>query len=227
LHANYSSELKSAFVLGDEELRKLSRLLSERIGGVEYSAQCSDDVARTFTTLAELVNYENAKASHIRGLCISARSADYSKSATIRMSDSKQRCFSLDIDAREDVVARLRADVLNVVSGMSPWYAAFHQVNFLLILSAVALALSLARPAGVAATRIPISLAVAAIILLGAAGFVLNRLRDRVFPRAVFLIGQGKARYQHLERCHWGIGIAFVVSFLAGLVIAVWQWLFA
>jgi hypothetical protein len=61
------------------------------------------------------------------------------------------------------------------------------------------------------------------IIVLFAIGIVLNRFRDSLFPRAVFLIGQGKARFQHLERIQWGIIIAFIVSFAAGVVIAIWQ----
>jgi hypothetical protein len=39
----------------------------------------------------------------------------------------------------------------------------------------------------------------------------------------VFLIGQGKNRFQQLERFQWGVIIAFIVSFAAGIIIAIWQ----
>ena len=62
-----------------------------------------------------------------------------------------------------------------------------------------------------------------AIAVLIVMGITLNRFRDTVFPRSVFLTGQGKARFQQLERFQWGVVIAFAVSFTAGVVIAVWQ----
>jgi hypothetical protein len=46
-----------------------------------------------------------------------------------------------------------------------------------------------------------------------------EEVRDSLFPSAVFTIGQGKSRFRDKERIQWGVGITFLVSLAAGLVI--------
>ena len=66
-------------------------------------------------------------------------------------------------------------------------------------------------------------LLIATLGLLVLAGVLLIRFRDWLFPRGAFLFGQGKTRFQHLERIQWTVVIGFSVSFLASLVIWIWQ----
>ena len=61
------------------------------------------------------------------------------------------------------------------------------------------------------------------VAVLFVIGILLNRFRDSIFPRAIFLIGQGGKRFKHLERFQWGVIIAFVVSFAAGIALLVSQ----
>jgi hypothetical protein len=229
-------DLKWAFVLGEEELKKLSRLLNERIGKVEYSATCADDVSRSFASLNEVISYENAKPRQITRFRISALSDDFHKRATVEMVGSSWRGISLDLHGRDDVVDRLRAELLEILSGIRPWYGSFQRVDFVALLFVftppVLLLLFLIRvalrpnPAGTSTGSNPRMDAIVWLIVIGTyasflvVGFLLNRFRDSIFP-SVFLIGQGKARFQHLERIHWGIGIAFVVSLVAGIVVTV------
>ena len=237
MHADYSVNLKWTFVLGEDELKKLSRLLSERIGSVAYRAHCADDVARSFTTIAEVMSYENSRQSQIKQFRMSACSDDHLKHATIDMSDSEYRGISLDFHGRDDVVDRLRADVLDILSGMRPWFGIFHRVNFVLAsLGAilvvffgflVLLALNQVRTtksSGDGRDAVAVARIYGTVFLFVLLGWLLNLIRNRLFPRAMFLIGQGKTRFQRLERFQWGFVIAFVVSFLAGLVIVALQW---
>ena len=96
VNAHYTVELPQAFVVGEDELKKVADLLSDRIGNLEIRADCTDDVARTFTTVKELAAFENAKGKEIRRLHISARSDDFKKRATIDLSGSRWRGISLD-----------------------------------------------------------------------------------------------------------------------------------
>lgn len=238
MESHFTVELPQAFVVGEAELKKLTDLLSDRIGPFEIRAECVDDVTRTFKTVKEISGYENSKGKELRRLHVSARSEDFKKRATIDLYGSQWRGISLDFDARDDVVSRLRADVLEIVGGMRPWYSAFHRVDFVSILVVTYLVLWIGLLIFVAVKQFPSeapkeaspsSSALAQLIIYGAiagvfvVGIVLNRFRDTIFPRAVFLIGQGKSRFQHLERIQWGIVIAFIVSFVAGAIIAVWQ----
>ena len=238
MDAHYSVELPHAFIAGEDELKKLADLLSDRIGNLEIHSDCADDMDRTFKNVKELAAFENAKGKEIRRLHISARSDDFEKRARIDLSGSRWRGISLNFEARDDVVSRLRTDVLEIIGGMRPWYAALHRVDFVSIAFLAYLLLWCGLLIVVAFRWVPVDLAeepnpsasaLAQLVIYGGiavlitVGIVLNRFRDSVFPRAVFLIGQGKSRFQHLERIQWGIIVAFFVSFAAGLVIAAYQ----
>jgi hypothetical protein len=238
MDAHYSVELPQAFVVGEGELKKLAELLSDRIGDVEIHADCADDVCRMFKNVKELAAFENAKGKEVCRLRLYARSGDFKKRATIDLSDSRWRGISLDFEARDDVVSRLHTDVLDLVGGMCPWYALLHRVNFVVVAFIAYLVLWFGVLLAVAFQWVsldgskgqtPSSSALGQLVVFGGiavlfgVGIVLNRFRDVVFPRSVFLIGQGNARFQHLQRCQWGIVIAFIVSLAAGIVIAVWQ----
>ena len=236
--AHYSVQLPQAFVAAEDALKKLAHLLSDRIGNLEIRADCADDVARTFKTVKELAAFENPKGKEIRRLDICARSDDFKKRATIELSGSWWTGIFLDFQARDDVVSHLRTKVLDLIEGMRPWYTLFHRVNFVYLALLALFVLWIGPLIVVAFKWVPIDslkepnptdsalaqlVVYAAIAVLFAIGIVLNRLRNSCFPRAVFLIGQGKARWKHLERIQWGIIIAFLVSLAAGLVILVYQ----
>lgn len=238
MDAHYSFELPHAFVVGPDELKKLAQLLSVRIGNLEIRADCADDVSRDFMTANDLIAYENSKAKEIRRIHLSARSDDFSKRASIDLSGSRWCGISLDFTARDDVITRLRMQTLDIIAGMRPWYSVMHRIDFVSIGLLAYVLLWFGLLAVVAFKLVPVSdsnednpssSAFAQLVVYGGMailfgfGIVLNRFRDSIFPRAVFTIGQAEARFKQLERFQWGIVIAFVVSFAAGLVIAIWQ----
>jgi hypothetical protein len=238
MDVHYSVLLPTAFVVGEDELKKLSDLLSERIGKLEIRADCAGEVARTFKNVKEVGAYENAKGKEIRRLHLFAYSDNFDKRATIVLCGSLWRGISLDLQGRDDVVTRLRMDLLEIIGGMRIWYAGFHRVDFVAIALFAFFLLWFGSLIGVAFKWVPIEgrkeedphavaraqLAVYGLIaILLAIGLGLNCLRNSVFPRAVFLISQGKRRFQLLEKIQWGIVIGFVVSLAASLVILVWQ----
>ena len=129
MKGRYSKELSHAFVVSPDELKKLVELLQKRIGEVDISVKCADDFSREFNTVKELIAYENPKPKRIRSIRLGARSDDYSKSATIVFRDHFffRSGISIDATGREDVVSRLKEEILDVVAGMCPWYNfAFH-----------------------------------------------------------------------------------------------------
>ena len=238
MDSHYSVELPHAFVIGSDELKKLAALLDERIGKVEIRVDCADDASRNFTSVRDLVAYENTKTKEIRRIHLAARSDDFSKRATIDLSGSRWRGISLDFTARDDVVSRLRTETLDIIAGMRPWYSIMHRIDFvsvgffsyiLLWFGLLAVVAFRLVPVSDSTSSTPSASAFAQLVIYGGIaalfgiGIVFNRFRDSVFPRAVFAIGQGESRFNHLERVQWGIVIAFVVSFAAGLVTAVWQ----
>ncbi len=248
LNSHYSTNLTQAFVLGEAEVRKLVELLSSRIGTVKLSIDCADRVTRNYENVKELFTYENPRDRAILRLRIIAESEDggpedggsgttnshLGKQASIEFSNRIWGGIDVACEARESVVSHLRADILDVLSGTRPWYSALHRIDFMsvlmvaaliilmLVFAAIALAVvalqepnvTQARWAGVLMLGLPL------MILAVATGLLTNRVRDRCFPRAVFLIGQGKTRFIQLERVQWAIVIGLAVSIIGSLIVA-------
>ena len=235
MKGRYSEELSHAFVVRPDELKKLVELLQKRIGKVDISVDCVDKIEREFNTIKELIAYENSKSKRIRRIHLSARSDNYSKSATIVFRDSFLMGVSINVNGREDVVSRLKEEILDIVAGMRPWYDIFARLDLVPIIGVGFLILLFIFSIFILFEWIPVAdspssdsknvkgsalLIVCWLITsLGLWGFY--RLRGILFPRAVFTIGQGESRFRILEKVRWGVVIAFFVSFAAGLVLLI------
>jgi hypothetical protein len=227
-------------VLDDDALKKLHRLLADRIGQTKIVADCVDDVAREFENLPSLLNYENAKSKRIVKLRLSARSDDFGKTSSIEFTDEWPLSgTSISIEARDDVVSRLRSELLDVISGMRPWYhpvnrispffavLAVYMVTWISVLIVAAAsepnptAPTASNPSHGSAAAQLIFLGFLAVLLLGAC--LLHFVRKLFFPFGTFRIGQGAIRDATLEKWRWGLLIAFIASFAAGIALLLIQ----
>lgn len=133
LNAEFSIELRDAFIAQEEDLRKIAKLLSERIGPLEINIDCADGINRKFSTINELLQFENPPAKSITRLRMSAHSEDFKKRGEIDLSDSRWRGISIKIQAREDVVGRLKEELLDTIATMRPAYAWLHKPDFFFV----------------------------------------------------------------------------------------------
>lgn len=240
MNVNYSEVLPQAFVVGPDELNKLVELLEKRIGKVSISADCIDKIQRKFTTVKDLIDYENPKSKRICRIYLTAREG-FEKSATIAFSDSSSFSggVSLSITAREDVVLRLKDKILDIVEGTRRWYnpltpfdltsATHWGIYFLFIFVAVILIGSIASKFGLISDskegierrdQIRIFILLPSFILAYFA--FLSKPFKWLFPLGVFTIGQGKSRFKSLK---WGqrVVITSAVSLTVGLVLWIIQ----
>lgn len=244
MSVNYSEELSQAFVVGPNELKKLVGLLEKRIGKVSFSAECIDKIQREFTTVKDLIDYENSKSKRICRIYLSARSEDYSKSATIAFRDSSSFSggVSLSITANEDVVLQLKDKMLDIVVGTRPWYNLLAHSDlatptgfvFYLLFCVVVIVLNtfIAFKFGlISDSKEGMELGdqlMSFIWLTFIIFFILyfaffSKLLKRLFPLGIFAIGQGKSQYETLERIQWCVVIAFMVSLAAGVVLLIFK----
>lgn len=242
MDAEFSTDLQQAFVAKSEDLRNLAKLLSERIGEITLNADCADGVTRKFSTIAELLAFDNAKSKEIVRLRMMARSDDFKKRGEIDLSGSKWRGISIRLEAREDVVGRLKESVLDIVASMRPMYSWLHRYDFIWILFAIQLILgflpallvalgiydgsgsaSISARTAARATILGLILPVFSIGL----GTLANRFRNALFPKAFFAIGQSEKRLQKLEKIQGIVIMGFLVSFAASVVVAILQALMA
>ena len=131
MNVHYSKELSHAFVVSPDGLKKLVGLLQKRIGEVDISVKCADDLSREFSTLKDLIAYENPKPKEIRSIYLRARSDDYSKSAAVifRGYSWLGPGISIDANGREDVISRLKEEILDIIAGMRPKYDVMYRIN--------------------------------------------------------------------------------------------------
>ncbi len=225
MNVHYSKKLPHAFVVRPDKLKKLVELFQNHVGKVAISVKCADGFSREFKTVKELIGYENSKSKEIRYIRLSARSDNYSKSASVDFAGGLfQRGVSIDFEACEELVFQLRDKTHSIVEGMRPWYSWMSRINF----EFTALAIFFIFYLVVRQVRlwwpvldqnikpwVLIIILFLFIILLITASFFGKKL----FPPTAFTIGQGESRFKVLEKIRWGLVIAFFVSFGAGLVL--------
>jgi hypothetical protein len=238
--SSFSLDVHDAFIVDPETLKKIHKLLADRIGTTKLVAECCDDVSREFSDLKGMLEYENAKERAITSLRISATSEDFKKSASVEFTGKwYSKGTLLRIEARDDVVTRLRHDILEVVSGTRPWYNSFARVDFALAAIVALAGLWLLLIIAVSFQWLPTSeestgsntrgtaigylIGVSGLGILAAVVYIVTRFRNAVFPRATFLLGQGKPRHERLEKVRWGVLVGFVTSFASGIAVLAFQ----
>ncbi len=228
MKAQYSKDIPDAYIAREDDLKKIADLLTERIGPIEkVVVECSDDIQREFGSIKELLQFENPISKQIRRIQIRAHSADWEKQSTVTFRDSEWHGISIEIGARDDVVSRLRSDLLDVVAGMKLWYGFLHRRDWMLTSLSCGMILSIVALAGFALkhsalmtmrNEVPVAILYMSMFFTLTSPFW-NWLRNQIFPKVMFVLGQGKDRHQQNERFQWGVVITFVLSILAGLIL--------
>ena len=224
MNVTYSKTVLQAFIAGAPELKKLVDLLEDRIGKVKISADCADGFSREFGTVDDLINYENPKSKEIIEVTLSTglRHID-SEFAEVGLPSAEG--ISIRFGASEDVVTKLREDTIDILEGMRPWYNILAICNHSLAILIVPLILSVAAwsvdrwlyefssKIGITGVLIGLFTIIPAVLSLG------HKLCNFLVPWQVFMVGQGKSRFRNKERVRWVVGIGFLVSLAAGLII--------
>ena len=237
MDVHYSKELPQTFVIGSSELEEVVALLEEHIGGVYIRVECADDLSRDFETVQELIAYRNPKSKEILRIYISALSDNHSKSALIAFVHSTWSGILIRCKGPEDTVSRLKENILDIIAGMRSWYNIVYNFKFSMTISLIfgtIIGLCIPSALGYKVGEIgevglitflrgvaPISLIAAITFVLF--WFLLQKPYKYLFPKAVFVIGQGKSRFEHQQRVRWCVIIGFFVSLAAGLVPLIWS----
>ena len=210
MDVRYSDHLEHAFVVSPDHLKKLVELLQKRIGKVNISADCADKIERKFNTVKDLIAYENSKSKRIRRIRLGARSDDYSKSATIVFRDSFYvgSGISIDVTGREDVVSRLKEEILDVVTGIRSWYNVMFypktRMTIPIVFGAIiGFWISLVSGDKIEDTSFITYLRDMAPTLLIVSIIIFSSVYiscKYLFPQVVFTIGQGKSHFQAVRK---------------------------
>lgn len=235
MNVSYFKELTHAFVARPSELRELVTLLEENIGPVEIRADCKDDISRKFDSIEELISYRNPKSKELRRVYFNARSDDNTRTARIRFLDSIWVGILIDLTGPENVVSKIKEEARDIFSGMCPKYSIISISKIPWIYGVVIGAISMLwllslydiKENEISFTTyireiIPAQLILGMLLLL-MCFLLFRRPYNYLFPHAVFVIGQGKLRFENQQRVRWCVIIGFFVSLAAGLIIAILQ----
>lgn len=219
-----------AFVLREQSIRKIWGVLEEHVGTVAATARCTDELVRTFSSVEDLLNYENATSKRILSLRLDAQSNDGKISAELAFAEHSWGTIELAVRGDEFAVSRLKDQLDDVFEGLRPWYWRFSRLDFFYIIGGAVLfayvllnAYALGKPRSefeMSWSR-ALLMTLVTISIFAAIGFVifgLNQLSRRYFPLAMFATGQGQARYAQDETVRWAIFVGFVISLAASLV---------
>lgn len=234
MSANVRTERKYAFVLKQEQVKRIWESFQSRIGSPAIIIECSDEVRREHDNWKSFSNYENPPNKSIKRLIIKARSDDYSKRAEVEFSDSTYRVIDISIDASETVVTNLYDDISDILDGTKPWYSRLTKIDFFYVIGFVFwagymfLTFYTGEPEEKTALTVKQAVTATIVVVLLFAGLAtliwgLNKLRHRIFPLAYFAIGQGLQRYELDEKIRWGVIVAFAISISSSTVFALFQ----
>lgn len=229
MQPEYHKKLPCPFVVSKDQLEKLTALLQKHVGGLQITADCAGDVSSyKLDSLDELMELENSKGKEILNLTIKARSKDGTRDAIIQLPNTWSDCISVVFHVPDDVIDQLRAKMLEIISGMRPWYNFIHNRYLTSIMSL----LSWVVVMGWCAMTFPhvdppknqtIFFMATFLVLAGvvacrlAMGSIVIKIRNWFFPLAVFILGQGKTRFEYMEKWRWVV-VGLAVSLLVGII---------
>ncbi|MGH8544552.1 MAG: hypothetical protein ACREX3_13180 [Gammaproteobacteria bacterium] len=221
-----------AFVCEADEVQRLAKLLESRVGDVSWEIGCADGIDRKGHNLEELLAFDNAPACRIEQLFLSARAKGGERTASIRLGGAYST-IEASTDGPAEFVEQLSTSLESHLSGLRTWYARvarldFVNIGFLLLFSiftvailAVALGFSGTSDESTGSTARGQALVYTMIGGVIAVGWILNKLREELFPSVTFAVGQGKRRYETLQKTRWSVIVGFGISLLAGLTLLV------
>lgn len=233
MQARRDEYITQPFVLDQANMQRLVEAFASFVGPTTITYRCADKIERDFSTVADALAYENVPGRAVLSLSLRAHSEDWRASASLRFDGDAQRNIRLDIQGSEDTVIGLNEAVSARLSAMRPWYWPVSRTSTFIVLWLSFVFFSAVIPlfryfviqGGSAAALNSGKVSMLAIVLgmLFGAGLVLiaqllDRLKLRVFPMAVFAVGQGLKRHSDMEIVRTVFVAAFVVSSLSGVV---------
>lgn len=234
MQSSYYKEFNFAYSFEEEGLKKIFKLLTDRIGETSLEVLCSNDITLKLNSIDGLLRYENAKDKEIKAITFFARDREKNRTAYVRLKGGAFDGISITIEARHDVVERTSNALRDIIMGSKTWYsllysaenyflfivypAIFLIINSILISTWLSPALAKQKELEKGSFAYAFIVILFGIILYLVIGFLIMILRKYAFPKRSYLVGQAKKRHKALAIFQVAVIIGFVVSLTAGMV---------
>lgn len=235
------SELNQAFCLSPQDIEKVGDIFAEIGNSFTCRIYCSDGLFREYDTIKELLEYENPPTKEIRALHIAVHSFEQKARASVDFRNRRNDSIEINLDGPENIISKINNDLNDFLPRTRRWYGVVATTDYNTIMFQVFVFMAIALLVAVVGGFLPFKGSNPEVnissevkfrgLLFGLSvpaslftiGYVLNRIRDWLFPIAEFAIGQGASRESHRERLRTSlVGIVLVPSILSGLAYLGW-----
>lgn len=235
MQSRFDHDYVIVFVVDQDAITKIYSLLKSKICDPEITIECVGNVTHTMNSVSKLFEYANSKEKKIRKLTLSAHLLQSpSKNATIVFNgkNSFSRGVSIKLEARNDLVENMKKSILDIIDGVKPWYHHAPKLDFIVIgmgvLFCTSMILNILKVQGyISVTEenkfdiSELNLFIIGTLLCLVFLYSLNRVRDLIFPKSIFLIGNEIKRYETIKNFQWVVGIGGVLSIVVGSAFAI------
>lgn len=233
MEASIDLSIKQSFVLKPEHIKNIIELLNNNIGNTSISTYCEDGISRNYNSTDQLLSYSNPPNFGIQSLSLRARSDDFDKSARVVFASESWSSIQFAVEGPEDVVINLKDSFMKNISMTKSWYDRFVKLDIFGLMFVIGYSLWIMLLLCVAiwgpdtlktdiysprASAFGSLIGIGAIGSLAFIGFLVSKLRTKLFPMGTFAWGGAAEKHEFLEKVRWTIVIGFIVSFLSGLV---------
>jgi len=231
--------LTQAYVLEASDLESLCIRLETWLTKFRFETTNKDSLKREFSTLTELLQFENPPNKDIHTLRISGYSKDLETRVWVRFDKDLVRNIFISMEGDEETAMSINETIENRLAAMKPWYAFLSRQESALLFWCLILLVGISGTiVGLLSGKLPkegwsgvfSSVYVFLLIIPFLLGVVLARIFDRVklsiFPMGVFALGQGAKRNKDKEIIRTVVVVAFFISLVssivATLILALW-----
>lgn len=233
MKAEHEKEFDGPFIVGEEQLEKICSLLEKYVGDIEIRVDCAGDISYYPESIEALLALDNPKAKEILNLKLDARSREPHQRASVYFEGKRDVSILLEYKIPDDTLVQLDSKISEIISGMHPWYSFIcnrylaSTVSFLFLSGIMVwLFMTLVRlfPNKPLSDHIPLIVldVVGVVFLQITVGKLMIKARNWIFPSAVFLLGQGKTRFEYMEKWRWVV-VGLAGSLLVGIILLLLQ----
>lgn len=213
----YEQSLNRCVLIDADRLEQLvadTKLSSDKLS---IALECSDSVRRTYDSLESVRSYHNRPSAAIREL--SLKIGKYSDSESFRIvfrSSFLLKSVECEAQSEDEEVLRSCRDALDsFFDRNAPWWAIFGRIDYagwraILVLTGISILATWWSQKWSMISLIPLAPV--------AFGWLLAATVPSVFPRSIFLIGAGDARFHRAEIWRVVVLVGFAISLVASIV---------
>lgn len=231
-----NKELRLGFVVDSSALGRLESILGSADNKMELSVYLADGTSYEFNNIKDVLNLQNSKNRPIKRIHVETFFQDGARATVSFRDHDLLDTIEYNLTGEEKDVLYLADKLDEWIGSIKPWYSRIATVDFVLFLfgSIVVVFAAMILITGIVMLIrgdffTPVSesdeglptgtgfMIIFFFVLSSGIAMLANIIRSKIFPVAIFAIGDGVQRHRQLERWREMVGGGFILSILASI----------